>query len=299
MSGNFCNNVHLSMDDTFIQWDEILGDPAKSTSLNAFIDQKLNGVEEALTDLVEEKLDAVSDTVIQDINEELEKIALAVDPYKIKYNNSTVGDTLDELTNTKFECTMGEYGPYEKGQKFPTFNVAWNFNKDVEKVVFERIRNSAPIEKHELKGDITSFNVANVGGTETFRVTGYTADGEMATASTTVEFKLRWYYGTHGFTKPTNKIIINWASNFVDFNTQFGRHIFDCESGAYIYYAFPDDLHKTYDFTTNGLRDNDMVWEVKNVTNQYGYVHPYRIYRTNNLLHGYNIYSEVESNDWY
>ena len=56
MSGQCCNNIHLSMDDTFIQWDEILGDPSKSTALNNFVSQK---IEDALGDtsaLIDDKI---------------------------------------------------------------------------------------------------------------------------------------------------------------------------------------------------------------------------------------------------
>ena len=85
----------------------------------------------------------------------------------------------------------------------------------------------------------------------------------------------------------------------VDKDTDLGRRIFDCENGDYIYFAVPDDLHLTYDFFSNGMKDGNWVYEVRNLTNQYGYVKPYRIYHTGNILHGYNIYIEVESHDWY
>ena len=49
--------------------------------------------------------------------------------------------------------------------------------------------------------------------------------------------------------------------------TVFGKHTFNCTHGAYIYYLFPENLHKSYDFVTNGLNDNTWVYEVKEVTN--------------------------------
>ena len=55
MSGQCCNNVHLSMDDTFIQWNEILGDPSTSTALVEFVNQKISGVGGDIRALIDEK----------------------------------------------------------------------------------------------------------------------------------------------------------------------------------------------------------------------------------------------------
>lgn len=297
-----CNDIHLSMDDTFIQWNEILGDPSTSTSLVAFVDGKLAGIEDLINSLIDEKMAGIKDELLQQLKDEVEQLALVIDPYKIVYKDTTVGDVLDLLTGTKFECKLPSYGPYEIGRRFATFTVTWEVNKtpdQIKSITIERIRNSAPIERYVLDPDVKSFDFANVSSDETYRIICEDINGEIATASTEVLFKHRWYYGTNGFKRPSNNIIINWASQLVNKDTVFGKHVFDCQDGVYIYYAFPDDLHLTYDFITNGIRDNDWVMEVRNVTNQYGYVHPYRIYRTNNLLNGYNIYSEVESHDWH
>ena len=56
MSGQCCNNVHLSMDDTFIQWNEILGDPSTSTALVEFVNQKIAGAGGDISALIDEKI---------------------------------------------------------------------------------------------------------------------------------------------------------------------------------------------------------------------------------------------------
>ena len=299
MSDLCCNGVHLSMDDTFIQWNEILGDPSTSTTLNNFIDLKIKGIGDDLEKLIDDKFADLMATLSDEVNKAVEQVVLDIDPYKIVYKDTNVGSALDELFKENFEGKIHPMGPFEMGQKFPTFTVTWEFTKNPKKQIIERIRNSAPVERYELDSSVRSYVFANVSGTETFRVYGFDFNNEPFEIISTVEFKHRWYYGTHGFTKPSNKVITNWASEFVDKDTNFGRKIFDCENGSYIYFAVPDDLHLTYDFFSNGLKDTNWVFETKEVTNQYGYVHTYRIYRTNNLLHGYNIYIEVESHDWY
>ena len=55
-----CNDIHLSMDDTFIQWNEILGDPSTSTSLVAFVDGKLAGIEDLINSLIDEKMAGIT-----------------------------------------------------------------------------------------------------------------------------------------------------------------------------------------------------------------------------------------------
>ena len=290
------------MDDTFTQWNEILGDPSTSTSLVAYIDGKLGDIEELVSSLVESQLSDTKDGLLEELQTEVNELSLVIDPYKISYKDTTIGDMLDFLTRGKFACKLPSYGPYEIGRRFATFTVTWDVNKkpeELKSITLERIRNTAPIERYVLNPHKKAFDFANVSNTETFRVTCEDLDGRIATAETTVEFKHRWYHGTNGFVRPSNTIIINWASSLVDKKTIFGKRVFDCQDGVYIFYAFPDDLHLSYDFITNGIRDNDWSMEVRNVTNQYGYVHPYRIYRTNNLLNGYNIYSEVESHDWH
>lgn len=299
MSGQCCNNVHLSMDDTFIQWNEILGDPSTSTALNDFVDLKIRNVGGDIEKLIDEKFKEATSEIKEEIEKDIEKISLEIDPYKINYKDTTVGDALDKLNQSAFECKIQEFGTYEVGQNFPTFPVCWQLSENPKSLTIVRLRNCAPVERYKLDPSTRSFNFANVSGTETFKLIGVTQNGEEFEAYSTVEFKHRFYFGTYGATKPSNNVIINFSSEFIDKKTQIGRRIFSCEQGEYIYFAIPDDLHLTYDFFANGLKDNNWVYEVKNVTNQYGQVHPYRIYRTDNLLHGYNIYIEVESHDWY
>lgn len=301
MSGQCCNNVHLSMDDTFIQWNEILGDPSTSTTLVEFVNQKIAGAGGDIDKLIEDKVKEATSDLKKELENTFDDKMLEIDPYKIVYKDKTVGGALDELykDQNKFECKINELGVYEVGQNFPTFKVSWSMTENPKSQTIIRIRNNAPIEKYKLDPSLREYTFANVSGTEKFVVKGIDAYGEEFGASAEVLFKNRLYFGTFDGVKPTNKVITNWSSVFIDKDTPIGRRIFDCENGDYIYFAIPEDLHLTYDFFSNGLKDSNWLYEVKNVTNQYGAVVPYRIYRTGNMLNGYNIYIEVESHDWY
>lgn len=301
MSDKCCNNVHLSMDDTFIQWNEILGDPSTSTTLVELINQKISGAGGDIDKLIDEKLKEASSELKEELKEALEEMVLNVDPYKVVYKDKTVGSALDELyqKENKFECKIKELGTYEVGQNFPTFKVAWEMSENPKSQTIIRLRNNAPIERYKLDPSVREYTFANVSGTEKFILKGVDPYSECFATSSDVFFKNRLYFGTFDGVSPSNKVITNWTSIFIDKDTPIGRRIFDCENGEYIYFAIPEDLHLTYDFFANGLKDSNWLYEIKNVTNQYGAVVPYRIYRTGNMLNGYNIYIEVESHDWY
>jgi len=300
MSGQCCNNVHLSMDDTFIQWNEILGDPGASTSLVGFVDQKIR---DAATGEIEALIDAKMDEATAALREELEQeIAqkeLEIDPYKIVYGSTTVGAALDALTEHTFECKVHELGDYEKGQTLTSLQISWEMSENPYSQKIVRLRSGNIVEMHDLPVDVRTYTFENVTGDERYVVGGITPDLKEFDSMVDIKFKNRMYYGTSDSSSPSNAIVINWSSILVDSDTDLGRRIFDCENGDYIYFAVPDDLHLTYDFFSNGLKDGNWVYEVRNLTNQYGHVQPYRLYHTGNILHGTNIYIEVESHDWY
>ena len=76
MSGQCCNNVHLSMDDTFIQWNEILGDPSTSTALVEFVNQKIAGAGGDISALIDEKIKEATSEMKEELQEIIdEKLA--------------------------------------------------------------------------------------------------------------------------------------------------------------------------------------------------------------------------------
>ena len=301
MSGQCCNNnVHLSMDDTFIQWDEILGDPSKSQALVGFVDQKIQDATTAeIESLIDAKMNEATAALREELEQEIAQKELEIDPYKIVYGSTTVGAALDALNAHTFECTINDLGEYEKGQTITSLQVSWKMSENPYSQKIVRLRNGNIVEIQELPVDARTYTFENVTSDERYVVGGITPDLKEFDAMAEVKFKNRMYYGTSDSPSPSNAIIINWSSVLIDKDSDLGRRIFDCENGDYIYFAVPDDLHLTYDFFANGLKDNNWVYEVRNLTNQYGHVERYRIYHTGNILHGTNIYIEVESHDWY
>ena len=293
------HSTHVTVDNCVVTWQEILGLPSANKKLVDFIDEKLAGLKGEIAEETKANLDGLLAELLAQIKEELGDLSATIDPYKVVWRDTTVGDALDKLFAMELSGTISEPEVAELGEKLLNHKISWKFNKPIKSQKLIRTASGRSVEVIELEPEVTEYEIEVVTNTEEYRIDAVSEDGEKATLETGVTFKLRWYRGVLPETDPSNKAIINLASEFVDKDTVFGGHLFNCSHGAYIYYAFPNDLHLTYNFVTNGLSDSGFVWETKEVYNSYGYMHTYRIFRSINLLHGDDIFSEVYSNDSY
>lgn len=293
------HNTHVTVDNNIVSWREILGDPATNPKLLKLIEKKLGCLKDVIDAELQEKLDSILDDILAQVRDELVDLEGDIDPYKIAWNDTTVGDALEKLFNLELSGTINDDRVVELGKRFTEYTVLWRFNKPLVKLQIKKLIDGEVVEKFDLNPADTNYTFDNITNSVAFVVEGETEAGETCKLETKIDFKLRWYYGVLSDTNPTNAALINLASNFVDKETVFGKHTFNCTHGAYIYYLFPENLHKSYDFVTNGLNDNTWVYEVKEVTNSFGYVNNYIVYRNTNLLHGDNIHSEVHVDDWY
>lgn len=293
-----CNH-HVSLDNGIVTWQEIIGDPSTNSKLVRLINHKLCHLKAQIEEEQKDSYDVMLKKLLEQLKKDDVNINVDVDPYEVVWNGSTVGEALDKLFGLDLSGTVTEPREVELGKVFHEYTIFWNFNKALVSLVLRRIKQKGYVDEIKLSPKDTDYTFDNITNTETWEVIGVTAKGETCKLVTGLTFKKRWYYGTSSATEPTNKVITNLSSGLVDEKTIFGEHIFDCSNGAYIYYAFPDELHLTYDFVTNGMADNAWLYDTIDIKNEYGRVDKYRVFRNLNLLHGYNIYSEVRSNDWY
>lgn len=292
------HNTHVTVDNNIVSWREILGDPATNPKLLKLIDKKLEGLQGVIDTDLQDKLDEMLAEILAKVKDELKVAKEEIDPYKIKWNDTTVGDALDKLFNLELSGTITEDAVAELGKRYNEYVVAWKFSKPLVKLTIQKLDAGEIVDEKELDPETTKYTYENITNSTQFVIIGKTED-ETCKLAHKIDFKLRWYYGVLSDTNPTNASLINLASTYVDEHTVFGKHTFNCEGGKYIYYLFPENLHKSYDFITNGLNDNTWVYETKAVTNSYGYLNNYIVYRNTNLLHGKNIHSEVHVDDWY
>lgn len=301
-----CNGVHVETCDCLVSFEDIIGSPEKNPQLVDFVDKQIKKETEGLKEGLSKTLDSLTEDIKKEVEDALGGLD-GLDAYDIKYKDTTVGEALDKLETTEeLSGTISEFPIYEKGRVVNNLNLVWDFNKPVDKVKIlckpaydnDEVIDVDPAQK--------SFEFNGITGNQTFVVVGATEDGEECRLVSKVNFKLRYYWGSHTEKNPCNEAIIGLTSRFEDFkDTNFkgiiGEHIINCSGGEgeYMFFFFPNDLHLDYSFFTNGMKDSNFDVEVKTVSNKYGYQAPYRVYRSGNRLTGSEIFVEVHAHDCY
>jgi hypothetical protein len=252
------NNVHLSVDDMFVYWSELLGKPEESKQLVKFVDDKLAALKELLEAEIVNGFDVADDAMLDKLRELLAE--LEIDPYKIPYHDTTVGDALDELTYKELEGSILEDADVDKGRRLLNYQVSFTLNKPVKSLKIVRCNNlDEIIETRNLDVDtrVVTYDVINQD--TLFKVVATDDRDNTLELIHKVTFRNRWYAGCFGFKVPTNSAITSMQSGFAKKDEINLFHHFDCTTGTYIYFAFPYQLHRSYDFFTNGIKDSDWV----------------------------------------
>ena len=294
-----CSENSITMCDCFIYWQDILGKPSSSTSLGAYIDGKIAENNENLTNLIADEIDKLTDKIKDEIQDTINTGIEDLDPYKIKYNETTVGEALDVLFDEEFSGNITPEIVYEKGRKVYDELVTWSYNKPVIKQTITITHANSPAETTELNPDARNFKIDFTTDDVSIVVNGETAEGSVITLSTKIVFKFRMFYGTCPSAIMTNEQILGLNSLLIDENDRKFVHLFNCSDGNYLYYLFPYDMHMYYNFYSNRMKDNTYLWEIKRVVNQYGYAYDYIKFRTPIALTGHDILSEVYAHEAY
>lgn len=136
-------------------------------------------------------------------------------------------------------------------------------------------------------------NVSGSSATKTVSVTTNTtytltaSDGQTTkTATTSVTFLNKVYYGTSANTSLNNSQVLALTSNTL--SSTKNRTITVNGGGQYIYYCYPTSFGDAT-FTINGLVSSAWTKTVQNVTNALGDVTSYNVYRTNTVQNGTGI----------
>ena len=95
---------------------------------------------------------------------------------------------------------------------------------------------------------------------------------------------MRKYYGVSSHESLTNDQILALSSTWAQRSQ--GSTVFDCTAGKYPYYIIPTSMVSGIQFWIGGLRNTDLVEEVRDVTNSYGYTESYTLFRLNSIQTG-------------
>lgn len=293
------NNVHLSVDDMFVYWSDILGEPKDSKKLRDYVNGLMADMKKSLEDELFNGLDEANNANIEHIKDLLSGSQDLIDPFAIKYRHTTVGDALDELMHEEFDAVVPEDYITDKGRRLLNYTVGWTFNKEPKSLIVEQYElGDKLIDSTKLEPDAESITFPEINKDTTVKIIAEDNDGCVITKLHKIIFKDRYYTGVHGSTKITNSKLIHLHSGFMDKDLTYWYKDHDCSHGTYIYFAVPNNIHRKYEFLVNGLKDNDWELEVRDIENAYNHFESYRIYRKANKMHAEDIIVEVHGHDY-
>lgn len=189
--------------------------------------------------------------------------------------NTTLFSNVSQLMGKVFPFTISLMGGniYEKGSS-QTINLSWSYDRDIM---------SQSINKEVMAVDIRSKQYENVVADTTYTLSTV-CNGQTYTKSTSVEFRLKKYYGVSAHETLTNEEILG-LSNLWAGRAQAST-VFDCTGGKYPFYILPASMASDIQFWIGGLRNSDWIEEIRKITNVYGYTESYIIFRLNSIQTG-------------
>lgn len=172
-----------------------------------------------------------------------------------------------------FTISFAGGGIYEKGST-RTINLTWDYDRDIM---------SQSVNGETIAVDIRTKEYTDVVSDSTYNLSAV-YDGQTYTKSTSVEFRLKKYYGVSAHETLTDEEVLalnaSWAVR-VQSST-----VFDCTGGKYPYYILPASMASGIQFWIGGLRNSDWTAEVRDITNTYGHTESYTIFRLNSIQTG-------------
>lgn len=285
-----CKNYHVRTCDCDISWEDLLGDPSNNKQLKNAVDgwikDALAGQTPSDVD-IKDLVDKVNDAIKEDIAELVD-----LDAYKVKYLTTTVGDALDNLFNIKFDGFVLSHD-FEIGDRRLNHKVQWYFNKELQSQTLTIKRTDMDIQTIELEPDIREYEDPEVTEDTDYIITAKDTFGNDLVITGSAKFYLRYYWGANPSKRIKNTEILALNSELAKPDVYKYNMKFNCRGGKYMWYIFPEPLHNYYSIFTNNIMDTDFTYEVKNVTNRFGYISRYLYIKSNNLQTALDIYAEV------
>lgn len=173
------------------------------------------------------------------------------------------------------------YNTLEIGQVVnTTITLTWAINKDV---TVQTVNNGS------LDPTLRTILVAAVPPISTDKTFTMSAtDGQTTdSASTSIVFRNKRYWGVSPNTTLTNSEIIALSSEFSTSKTK--DVTYNATGGNYVYYAYPSSFGNLSAVKVGGLSFSDYTTTVINFTNASGYSSSYNLIRINNIQTGSNI----------
>lgn len=247
-----------------------------------------------LSDEIKEQIEnagKVDDVQLNGVSVVVDKIA-NIEPaaQDVAYTNSeypamrNLQDAMDKLLYVAPTVSISGGGNYEIGSTRATTVLTWVWNKTIVSQSLNQGIGSLDLALRTYTYDTP------ISTNTTFTITG--TDGTtQKSASTTVNFMPKRYWGVSAKTSLTNEEIIALSSELSTSRQQ--TRTFNCSGGKYFYFAIKTSYCSGIAFKVGGLSFSDMLVETRQFTNASGYTDSYNIYRVNNIQTGSAIQVEV------
>ena len=267
-------------------------------AIDSYIDEKFQELKDGISsgDIT---VDVDLDDLIAKIKEAIADGTFAIDAYDVLYKDTTVGEALDELLNeeVEFTGTISKLRTYTKGEVVYNTPVSFSFNKEVKSLKLYTYVNDMNGATLTLDPADRRVEIPVLNATTQIVIKAVSVDDEELTLETLADFRLKYYVGSCGASRISNKETTSLSSYYAYEETTDYSFIFHPIGSQYLWWIFPVDLHTDYDFFNNGHLDSNYVWTTGNLKNEYGYTAPYLFIRSGNPHTASNIYSEVKAHE--
>lgn len=211
-------------------------------------------------------------------------ISLPIPAADVSYFNTgypdltNVQEALDQILHVTFSASMSGGGVAEHGQSFATRALTWSYNKAISAQSLSGSGTVPPLlaaRSQTATGPFTANTTWGVNATST--------GAESASASTTLTFLDKNYWGTSSNAGPLNSAQVLALANSLLTTTYVGLYSFT-PSNEYLWMCFPT-TYGTPVFRVNGLITTFQA-TVITFTNSFGYATSYTLYRSQFLQNG-------------
>ncbi|MBD3591495.1 hypothetical protein [Bacteroides sp. GM023] len=237
--------------------------------------------DDALVEELSVKSDAMTLGEIINVSKEVDEIS-ATNDLIVRLSgalewtvNTTLFSNVSKLMGEVFPFTMSFTGgaKYEKGS-MQTINLSWSYDRDII---------SQSINRETIAVDVRTKQYEGIVADTTYTLSAI-FDGQTYTKSTSVEFRLKKYYGVSVREMLTDEEALALPSLWAG-RAQTST-VFDCTGGKFPYYILPTSMVAGIQFWIGGLRNSDWIEEVREITNAYGYTESYTVFRLNSIQTG-------------
>jgi hypothetical protein len=228
----------------------------------------------------------------------ISQIIPAIDVTYTGHGHSTVQDALDSLlrlpptiNSFTITSTVGGTGGTvnEKGQTVTIVNTAFSYSGDT--------------PTHSSLTDVPGFDITTAGGVHNFNSLNLTTDkgytltvgdnveNPTSSASVSVHFTQKLYYGNNSNTSINSAQILALANNYLT-DSRFGTITVD-GGGNYLYIAYPV-AYGAAQIWVGGFLDTSWIQNTVSFTNASGYVENYYTYRSLYVQAGSGISIQIQ-----